>query len=101
MTWLCSERVIRWTRMVLVAQLAAGAVYFLAVRPALAQGSDVLLERVSHMAERVAALEQMGIPARLAVVEDNLLEVKWLGRTVAAAVAGQLVLALFAQKRVR
>ncbi len=94
----CTDRVVRWTRCALAAQLVAGGIYFVAVRPVLAQSPELLAERITRANERIAGLEAMQVPSRLAVVEDTLVEVKYLGRAVAVAVIGQL-LALVLEKR--
>ncbi len=94
----CSERVVRWVRIALAAQLVVGGIYFVAVRPVLAQSPELLAERIARANERIAGLEAMQVPSRLAVVEDTLIEVKYLGRAVAAAVLGQL-LALVLEKK--
>ncbi len=84
-------------RVGLVLQLVLTGAYFVCVRPIQAQSQDainaVTLQQVGDARRRIEDLERQSIAPRLAVLEENMFEVKWLGRTVAAAVIGQLVLA--------
>lgn len=55
--------------------------------------------RVVSLEDRVTALEKQETEARVKVLESDMAEVKWLGRGVAIAVVGQLVLGIFGDKR--
>lgn len=96
--WLCTERMIALTRWVLIMELVVGGTYFLALRPLIAQTFPdpipVMVERVSDLRARMDASEQMVRTAivELAVLKDNMIEVKWLGRAVAGAIVGQLLI---------
>lgn len=103
--WLCTDRMIAITRVVVVLELVAGGVYFGAIRPALAFDArdtmPVMTERVADLQRRMVANEQVVAAAMmdLAVLKDNMLEVKWLGRALAGAFVGQMLIGLMGRPK--
>lgn len=85
----------------LVPLLVGGAVFVIAPAVA-AQPQDVLNERarlaIETLTRDVETIQQIQAEARLRLLEADMTEVKWLGRTVAAALIGQLVLAGLAKR---
>lgn len=57
------------------------------------------IERMRAMGERVRVLEDLKAGERLSVLENELPEVKWLVRGVTVAVLGQLVMAVFSDRK--
>lgn len=55
----------------------------------------VIDQKMGTLDGRVSKLEAMNSDPRLRVLESDMTEVKWLGRSVAGLVAGQLVVLLF------
>ena len=86
----------RWIRRLALAQLVLMAAIFHTVR-LLGQSQETINERVriltENLQQRVASIEMADAAGRLRVLESDMAEVKWLGRSVALAVAGQLVIA--------
>lgn len=66
----------------------------------LAQSPEVLQERVDNLTAQVLSLQAIDARTRLTVLESDMTEVKWLGRSVALAVFTQLF-ALFVRDRRR
>ena len=92
-----------WT--IVVAQLLAVFLWFWVAR-ALAQSQETInanvTYQISELYRRIAEVEGQGakslstawdLDARMRLLEHDMNEVKWLGRSVAAAVIGQLVIA--------
>lgn len=100
-------------RVVLVVMLwwmiSTGA-YFTVVRPLLAQATedqisdlrtDVAVNRttIETLNREVALIRALNIDARLSNLESTVVEVKWLGRTAASVLLGQLLLAILASRK--
>lgn len=58
-------------------------------------------QRLSTIESRVIVLEGQDVAARLRILEADMAEVKWLGRSVAALVASQLVTMLLGLRESR
>lgn len=61
--------------------------------------NEVLRMNVSDNNRRLAELEKINADKRLSLIENDMGEVKWLGRSVAGAVIGQLLIAGLGVKR--
>ena len=82
-----------WLRCALLAWILGCGVWFVVVKPIAAQqvSQDVLGERVAVLQTTVTAMQAQRLDARMSVIEDTVVEVKWLGRTVLAALLLQLL----------
>ena len=96
------DTVRRWIVKLCLAELLIAAALFHGSR-LLAQSQETINERVSIqqfvLEKRVDKLESIEAEARLRGLESDMGEVKWLGRTVALAVIGQLVLAALSMRQ--
>lgn len=76
-------------RVATIAMLVAGGAYFTLLR---AQSIDVLQNQVHNLEQWRRAIEASNIVTDVAVLKEAMMEVKILGRSIAAAIAVQLVL---------
>lgn len=98
---------VRSTRTMLNAVMALWIValgaFFLVVRPSLAQTQDTINERnrsaIESLSREVDGLRNLNFDSRLRVLEDTVVEVKWLGRTAASILLGQLLLGILANRK--
>lgn len=90
------EVIVNRVRMVIAASMVAVGVYFVFVVPVMGQSQETLNERFTQgLAAHdlaIKALIETKANERLAVLEDTVYEVKWVGRTVAGALLVQLML---------
>lgn len=97
-----ATRTARWLRAAALAELIAVCVTFWAIE-AFGQSSEVLSERIDGVSRRVTVVENVqqtvDAGARLRVLESDMTEVKWLGRSVAVAVAAQLFALIIGDRR--
>ena len=102
--WFCTDRMIAITRWVVVLELVAGGVYFTAVRPLWAQAFpdpkpalEWQLTDLRELTYRNDALLRSTL-VDVAVLKDNMIEVKWVGRAIATGFLGQVIIGLMAAK---
>lgn len=84
---------LRWKRLVwagLITCWFAGITY-IAYAQDLSRELDRMRLTVEDNTRRIVRIEELkDVAARIAVLEDNMFEIKWLSRTVAAALVVQL-----------
>lgn len=83
------ERLFLGLRVIAIGHLVVLAIWFHGARLK-GQSPEVLGERLAGQSERIARLESTDADARLRVLENDMAEVKYLGRGVALAMAVQL-----------
>lgn len=92
-------------RYLIVFAMIVIGMYFVCVVPVMGQSQEVLNERFSQGIEAneksIERITSVHVSERLAVLEDTIFEVKWMGRTVAAAVIAQIMLQVYESKRRR
>ena len=96
-------RLLPW---LMILWLVGSGVFFMVLRPLLAQQSQDAINAqtsgaIQTLQDEVESLRQQRIDARLSILEDTVVEVKWLGRTVAGVLIGQLVLGMQAIRKRR
>lgn len=93
-----ATRAARWLRGVALAELIVVVGTFWTIE-AFGQSPEVLSERMDNLNRRVSVVENVEAGARLRVLESDMTEVKWLGRSVAVAVAAQLFALIIGDRR--
>lgn len=100
---------LQWT---LVAWLVGTGGFFLLVWPTSAQDDRTRTQvedlrtnvavntlNIETLKSEVVLIRALNIDSRLSSLEDTVVEVKWLGRTAASVLLGQLVLAIMANRK--
>lgn len=89
-------------KVVVVSWLVFGGFFFVVVMP-LAQTQDTMNERARSAIERntneINILRAQNIDSRVRNLEDTVTEVKWLGRTAATILLGQLFLGILSSRK--
>lgn len=92
----------QFVRVVCVVWLIGAGSFFVIVKP-LAQTQDTINERarsaIENNSNEIQTLRDQNLDARIATLEDTILEVKWLGRTAATILLGQLFLGILSSRK--
>lgn len=76
-----------------------GASWMVVASISLAANFSSQFPQIDYTDRRLNTLEGQTLDARLRVVENDMVEVKWLTRCVTAAVVGQIVMLVAARKK--
>lgn len=87
------DQVSRWVRVGLALAMLAGGAWFTLVKPHAQDivGNEVLQERINAIRASVSEIQAQRLDARMSVIEDILVEVKWAARFIASALLAQLL----------
>jgi hypothetical protein len=95
--------VLKISHVVMALWLALVVSFFAYIRPTLAQTQDTINERfrsaIENNTREIDNIRRQEIDARLRILEEGLTEARWLGRSVAGVLIGQLVLGMLANRR--
>jgi hypothetical protein len=90
--------VMRWVMSIWI----VGMLSWFTVLKAPAQTQDTINERdrsaIETLNQEMDTLRALNLDSRLRVLEDTVLEVKWLSRTAAGVLLGQLMLGILANR---
>jgi len=92
-------------RVIAIAWLVGSGMFFTVLKPIVAaqETQDTLNERVRSSNERnteeIRILRAQNLDARVRTLEDTVTEVKWLGRTAASILLGQLLLGILSSRK--
>ena len=96
--------IVQMARYITIVWLIAGGLFFVVVKPiVLAQTQDTINERARSAIENntyeINILRNQNLDGRVKNLEDTIIEVKWLGRTAATILLGQLFLGIMSNSR--
>lgn len=90
-------------RILMATYLIVSAGYFVVVRPLLAQTQETINERnrsaIETLAQEVDILRKQKLDNRIALLEDAMFEVKYLGRSAAGILLGQLLIGIASSRK--